>query len=42
MSDLTPRRESVRRSFGEELAQIQDNDPRTKVVEGLGVCPQPE
>ncbi len=33
MVDLTAYRESVRRSFGDELAQIDDEDLRGKVVE---------
>ena len=33
MDDLTAYRESVQRSFGEELAQIRDDDLRAKVVE---------
>ncbi len=33
MVDLTAYRESVRRSFGDELAQIDDEDLRDKVVE---------
>ena len=33
MVDLTAYRESVRRSFGDELAQIDDEDLRSKVIE---------
>jgi putative nucleotidyltransferase with HDIG domain len=33
MADLTPYRESVRRSFHDELAQIRDHDLRDRVVE---------